>query len=320
MASKFAGILSPRAEQSPQATDQPARKDDSKNNMTTASEPTMSHDRAVTAPPQEHPTKKREDEVRAPSLEYKTHLEQAKHASQPPSNNNNNNPGSSADPNTTPFDPRDATATITALRQQLQMAEQHILVYQNNASHHISDLNNILRTSWDRNRELEANINHLVGEVHKANGYNNMLNQHVLQLRKEAEANEAKHYAALQAANARTKASASRTPPTTMMPPPPPPQPRAPPAAMQDTKTLLEHNIASVVKLRAEIRELKASKKQLQERLLTLGAVPPLDGSAFPQSAGLPREVLDEWSQVLLQRDREIAGLWVMVEREREAR
>jgi hypothetical protein len=89
---------------------------------------------------------------------------------------------------------------------------------------------------------------------------------------------------------------------------------------MQDTKTLLEHNIASVVKLRAEIRELKASKKQLQERLLTLGAVPPLDGRTFLQSAGLPCEVLDEWSQVLLQRDREIAGLWVMVEREREAR
>jgi hypothetical protein len=317
MASKFAGILSPRAEQSPQATGQPAGKDDSENNMTTASEPTMSHDRAVTAPPQEHSTKKREDEVRAESLEYKTHLEQANHAAQPPSNNN---PSTGVNVNTTPFDPRDATATITALRQQLQMAEQHILVYQNNASHHISDLNNIIRTSWDHNRELEANINHLVGEVHKANGYNNMLNQHVLQLRKEAEINEAKHQAVLQAANARAKASASRTPPTTMMPPPPPPQPRAPPAAMQDTKTLLEHNIASVVKLRAEIRELKASKKQLQERLLTLGAVPPLDGSAFLQSAGLPREVLDEWSQVLLQRDREIAGLWVMVEREREAR
>jgi hypothetical protein len=318
MASKFAGILLPRAEQSPQATGQPAGKDDSNNNMTTASEPTMSHDRAVTAPPQEHPTKKREDEVRAQSLEYSTHLEQAKHAAQPPSNSNNNQ-GSSTYPNTTPFDPRDTAATITALRQQLQMAEQHILVYQTNASHHISDLN-IIRTSWDRNRELEANINHLVGEVHKANGYNNMLNQHVLQLRKEAETNEAKHQAALQAANARAKASASRTPPTTMTPPPPPPQPRAPPAAMQDTKTLLEHNIASVVKLRAEIRELKASKKQLQERLLTLGSVPPLDGSTFLQTAGLPREVLDEWSQVLLQRDREIAGLWVMVEREREAR
>jgi hypothetical protein len=315
MASKFAGILSPRAEQSPQATDQPARKDDSKNNMTTTSEPTISHDRAVTAPPQEHSTKRRKYEVRAQSLEHKTHLEHAKHAAQPPSNND---PSTSADPSTTPLDPRDAAATITALRQQLQMAEQHILTYQTNASHHISDLNNIIRTSWDRNRELEANINHLVGEVHKANGYNNMLNQHVLQLRKEAETNEAKHHAALQAANARAKASASRTPPA--MPPPPRPAQRAPPAAMQDTKTLLEHNIASVVKLRAEIRELKASKKQLQERLLTLGSVPPLDGSTFLQSAGLPREVLDEWSQVLLQRDREIAGLWVMVEREREAR
>jgi hypothetical protein len=199
------------------------------------------------------------------------------------------------------------------------MAEQHILIYQNNTSHHISDLNNIIRTSWHRNRELEANINHLASEVHKANGYNNMLNQHVLELREEAATREAKHHAALQATDANAKAPASRTPPV-MMPPPPLPQPRAPPAAMQDTKTLLEHNIASVVKLRARIRELKASKKQLQERLLTLGAVPPLDGSTFLQSAGLPREVLDEWSQVLLQRDREIEGLWVMVERERDAR
>jgi len=65
---------------------------------------------------------------------------------------------------------------------------------------------------------------------------------------------------------------------------------------------------------------LKTTKKQLQERLLTLGAVPPLDGDTFLQSAGLPREVLDEWSQVLLQRDREIAGLKVMVESEREER
>jgi hypothetical protein len=317
MASMYAGILSPKAEPAPRATDQPAQKDDSKNNKTTTSEPTMSHDRAVTAPPQERSAAKdRENESRAQSLEYKTHLEQAKHAAQPPSHNN---PSTSANPNTTPFDPRDAVATITALRQQLQMAEQHILIYQNNASHHISDLNNIIRTSWDRNGQLEANINHLVGEVHKANGYNSTLNQHVLQLRKEAKINEAKHHAALQAVNAKAKASASRTPPV-MMPPPPPPQPRAPPAAMQDTKTLLEHNLASVVKLRAEVRELKTSKKQLQERLLTLGAVPPLEGSTFLQSAGLPREVLDEWSQVLLQRDKEIAGLWVMVEREREAR
>ena len=45
-----------------------------------------------------------------------------------------------------------------------------------------------------------------------------------------------------------------------------------------------------------------------------------MDGAAFLQSANLPREVLDEWSQVLLQRDRGIAGLWVMVDREREAR
>ena len=92
---------------------------------------------------------------------------------------------------------------------------------------------------------------------------------------------------------------------------------------MQNThtlNTLLQHNRASILKLRAEVRELKASKKELQERLLTLGAIPPLDGITFLQSAGLPREVLDEWAQVLLQRDREIAGLWVTIDREREAR
>lgn len=312
MASKFAGILSPTAEPAPKLTDQPAQNDNSKNNMTTASE---SRDRAATAPPQDHhPMKEREDGLRAQSLEYKTHLEQAKDTSQPPSNKDSS---TGVNPDTVPIDPRDAAATIAALRQNLYIAEQHILHFHNEASSRIFQLETLVRSSWDRSNGLEGNINYLTGELHKANDYNRNLNQHIIELRKEAETRETKHRAALQAANAKASASSSRTPSA----PPQPPMPL--PAAMQNTNTLntlLQHNRTSIVKLRAEVRALKASKKQLQERLLTLGAVPPLDGESFLQNAGLPREVLVEWSQVLLQRDREIAGLRVMVERERNER
>lgn len=310
MTSRHDGMLSPTAELTPQTTDQPAKQDDSKNEKAMTSGSTISHGRAATAPLQEqHPTQEREDKVRAQSLEYKMHLEKAKATSQPPPNKDTS---TRATQNTPPIDPREAVATIGALRQQLYIAEQHILIYHNDATRHIADLENLIRTSWDRSGNLETNVNYLIGELHKANDYNTRLNQHALELRQEAETREEQHRAALQAANAKVKASSNRNPPA---------PPMLLPALPQNiTNTLLEHNRASILKLRAEIRELKASKKQLQERLLTLGAVPALDGSTFLQSAGLPREVLDEWSQVLLQRDREIAGLRVMVEREREAR
>lgn len=315
MTSRSSGILSPAAEPTPKPIDQPTQKHDDKNNMTATSASNMSLDRATTAPPQEQrSTAERKDETRAQSLEYKTHPEQARDPSQTPSNNN---PSTTTNPFPTPIDLHDAAATILALRQQLYMAEQHILAYRNDSSSHILHLENLIHSSWNRSASLEANVNYLANEVHKANDYNTTLNQHIIDLRQQAEIKDTKHRVALHAANLKAKASssrtsASRTPP--VLPPPPPP----PPAAMQ--QTLLEHNRASILKLRAEVRELKASKKQLQERLLTLGSVPALDGSTFLQSANLPREVLDEWSQVLLQRDREIAGLWVMVDREREAR
>jgi hypothetical protein len=283
--------------------------------MTTTSE---SYARAATAPPQGRDLSNvHENEIRAQSLEYKTHLEQAKDTSQPPSNNKDSSTGVNSE--TTPIDPREAAATIAALRQNLYIAEQHILHFRNEASSHIFQLETLVRHSWDRNNGLEGNINYLTGELHKANDYNRNLNQHIIELRKEAETRETKHQAALQAANAKARASSSRTPSAM----PPPPALPLPATMMQDTNTLntlLQHNRTSILKLRAEVRELKTTKKQLQERLLTLGAVPPLDGETFLQSAGLPREVLDEWSQVLLQRDREIAGLKVMVEREREER
>lgn len=315
MASKFAGILSPTAEPAPKITDQPTQKDNGKNSMTTTPE---SRDRAATTPPQaqdQHFIKEREDGHLAQSLEHETHLEQAKDTSQHPSNNKDSS--SSMNPDSNPIDPRDAAATIAALRQNLYIAEQHILHSRNETSSHIFQLENLVRHSWDRCNNLEANVNYLHGELHKANSYNSTLNQHIIELRKEADTRETKHQAALQAAKAKARASSDRTPSG-------PPPPRLPlPAVMQNTNTLttlLEHNRTSILKLRAEIRELKASKKQLQERLLTLGAVPALDGTGFLQSAGLPREVLEEWSQVLLQRDREIAGLKVMAEREREER
>lgn len=307
MASRHAGMLSPTPEMAPQTTDQPAKQDDSKNDKPVASASTMSHGRAATAPLQEeHPTPERDDKLRAQSLEYNTHLEKAKAASQPPPNKASSTHATQTTP---PVDPRDTAATIAALRQQLYIAEQHILIYHNDATRHIADLENLIRTSWDRSGNLETNVNYLIGELHKANGYNTTLNQHVLELRAEAEARETTHHAALQAANAKIKASSNRNPPALL-----------PVLTQNTTNTLLEHNRASILKLRAEIRELKASKKQLQERLLTLGAVPALDGSTFLQTAGLPREVLGEWLQVLLQRGREIAGLRVMIDREREAR
>lgn len=307
MASRHAGMLSPTPEMAPQTTDQPAKHYDSKNDKPVASACTMSHGRAATAPLQEeHPTPERDDKLRAQSLEYKTHLEKAKAASQPPPNKASSTHATQTTP---PVDPRDTAATIAALRQQLYIAEQHILIYHNDATRHIADLENLIRTSWDRSGNLETNVNYLIGELHKANGYNTTLNQHVLELRAEAEARETTHHAALQAANAKIKASSNRNPPALL-----------PVLTQNTTNTLLEHNRASILKLRAEIRELKASKKQLQERLLTLGAVPALDGSTFLQTAGLPREVLGEWLQVLLQRGREIAGLRVMIDREREAR
>ena len=312
MASRIGGMLSPSAVPTPQATDQPAQYDNSKNNMTTTSE---SHNRAATAPPQDHSLKDREDGLRVQSLEYKTHLEQAKDASQPPSDNKTTSISANANPSAIPIDidPRDAAATIAALRQNLYIAEQYILHSRNEASSHIFQLEHLIRNSWDRSNNFEANVNYLMNELHKANCYNQTLNQHIIELRKEAETRETKHQSALRAANAKARASSSRTPSA-------PPQP----AVTQHTNTLntlLQHNRASILKLRVEIRELKASKKQLQERLLTLGSVPPLDGTGFLlESAGLPKEVLDEWSQVLLQRDREIAGLKVMIERGGEER
>lgn len=317
MADMFSGIRSPTAEPAPQSTSQSAPEDDNKNNVPTTPPPTMACSRATTAPPHEaRPTTEREDNIRAQSLEYKTQLEQPKptlNTSQPPSQNENKNNliSGSATPSTTTLDPRDAAATIQALRQQLFACEQHTLYYRYEAGRHIYELEHLLRTTWDRGAHLEANVNYLTGEIHKANAYNGSLNEHVHALRKEAEIKEAQHRVALKAAGkASSLSSSSRTPSA----PPPPRQP------LLDTNTQLEHNRTSIRALRAEVRELKASKKQLQDRLLELGSAPAVDDRAFFQNAGVPREVLNEWSQVLLGRDREIASLWVIIEREREAR
>ena len=313
MASKLPSTLPPTAESAPQPTGQPAQKDDSKINMSTTSESTKSQNRAATAPPQEqYSTKEREDKFRAQSLGYPTHLEQARHPSQPPSNRHpshppsNRHPGDSATPATAPLD--DASATIMALRQEIYIAEQHIMSYRHQAGNHISQLEDIIRTSWDRSASLEANVNYLIGEVQKANTYNGALNDHVHGLLREAETREMQHRLALQAANAKASAASTRA--------------SAPPplAAMQDSSTLLKHNRTTIRTLRAEIRDLKAGKKQLHDRVQELCSAPVVDGSAFFQNAGLPREVLDEWSQVLLGRERERAGLLVMYETEREAR
>lgn len=76
--------------------------------------------------------------------------------------------------------------------------------------------------------------------------------------------------------------------------------------------------------LRAEIRALKADKKDLQNRLLDLHS-PSSSASRDRellqmQNAGLTGKGLAEWADVLLERDREIEALKVLVEREREGR
>jgi hypothetical protein len=317
MANPFTGILSTVPETIPQVADQPAPKDHDKNNTTSTAEPTMAGDRAATAPPQEpQPSKKRKLELRAKSVECKTQLEQPKlvaSTSQAPSinNNTNNSIAGDATPNIIPIDPRDAAATILTLQQQLYILEQHTLHYRREAGRHIQELENIIRGTWERTAQLETNVTFLIGEVEKANVYNGNLNEHVLALRRDAETREAKHRIALQSASkAPASRSSSRT--ASALPPPPPP-PRPLPNALQDSNTLLEHNRATIRTLRSEVRDLKASKKELQDRLLELGSAPAVDGRAFFQNAGVSREVLNEWSQVLLGRDREIAGLLVRV-------
>jgi hypothetical protein len=314
MANPFTPILSPLAEPAPQTTWQPPQKDDNKNNMATTSASAMAGDRATTAPPQEpHPAKEHEDEFRAKSLEYKTQLEQAKPSPSTSQLPTNNNISRSATPNAAPFDPRDANATIQALRQQLWISEQHTIYYRNEAGRHIYELEHLVRTTWERGAQLEANVTYLIGEVEKANAYNGTLNEHVLGLRQEAEIKEAQHRVALRSAKSKASARASVSSTRT-------PSARPPPSASQDNDTLLGHNRATICSLRAEIRDLKASKKEVQDRLLELGSAPAVDGRAFFQNAGVPREVLNDWSQVLLGKDREVAALCVRLDREREAR
>jgi len=327
MANPFTGIHSTTPKTTPQVADQPALKDHDKNNTASTAELTMAFNRAATAPPQEpQPSKKRKLELRAKSVECKTSLEQPKSipsTSQTPSINNttntNNNITGNATPNIIPTDPRDAAATILALQQQLYISEQHTLHYRREAGRHIQELENIIRGTWERTAQLETNVTFLIGEVEKANVYNGNLNEHVLALRRDAETREAKHRIALQSASSKasTSRSSSRTA-SALLPPPSPPRPL--PNALQDSNTLLEHNRATIRTLRSEIRELKASKKELQDRLLELGSAPAVDGRAFIQNAGVPCEVMNEWSQVLLGRNREIAGLLVRIEREKEAR
>jgi hypothetical protein len=86
------------------------------------------------------------------------------------------------------------------------------------------------------------------------------------------------------------------------------------------TRTLLGHNRTTLRSLRTEIRTLKTANKQVQDRLLKLRSAPAVDARTVLQDPGVPREVLREWSEVLLEKDQEIAGLGVLLEREREAR
>lgn len=261
-----------------------------------------------------------EHELRARVLELQTQLEQVQkefHASQQPDASKPREARSNANDT---HNPHDANLTITALRQQLYVSEQRTLHFRQQADQHVYELEHLVRTAWDRCHTLEGNLNYLIGELEKANGYNAALNEHVVRLRKEAELREReiqrRDAAALALHSNKAKESPSssagcaRNGNNKVAPIVPP---------GKDTRTLLAHNQATIRTLCADIRALKAAKNLLEDRVLALGPAPaPDDMELFTRCAGLPREVLQEWSAVLLGRDREVASMAVKLERERE--
>lgn len=312
---EISSILSPPVEPARPSIEQPAQGDHSKDDMTKTTS-TMTFDQAATAPAEEPETPKaHEDDHAAESRPQPEQTKAAPHVyNQTTTNNTTTTPTNPTNP--TPS-PHDQALTIQALRQQLYIAEQHILYFRNEAGRHIWELEHLVRTTWDRSAQLEANVTYLVAELEKANAYNGSLSEHVRALRKDAESRETQYRATLQTA---TKQQQQASSPSSSSSASAPRKSAAPPLPMQDSSTLLGHNRTTIRSLRTEIRDLKASKNKLQKRLLELSSAPAVDGRAFLQRAGLPREVLSEWSQVLLGKDREIAGLRVIIERERAER
>lgn len=227
---------------------------------------------------------------------------------QPDTTTSNSSSSSSASSTTNllnpPPYPYPASITIQALQQQLYASQQDALALRQQAGQHIHELEVLVHTTWQRSNALEANATHLAAELERANAYIVTAERDMRDLRMEAAKKDKQHCEALN--QARTTAAARVVPP------------------MQDSDTLLEHNRTTIRVLRAEIRGLKGGKKELQERLIRLGQ----GSEAMAGVRELPRwaearvrgDVLEEWNEVLVGKERQIVGLQVMLEREREER
>jgi hypothetical protein len=183
----------------------------------------------------------------------------------------NTTPTTAPAPSTTTATAYDANITIHSLRQQLFVAEHNQIQYRYEAAQHVHQLENLVRSTWDRATHLEANVHYLSAELEKANSYNATLNEHVRGLRKDMEIKEAQQKVALKAAKAKaggSKAAISSTA-RILATPTPAPTPAVTPAmtlSLNDarTRTLLGHNRTTLRSLRTEIRTLKTANKQVQ--------------------------------------------------------
>jgi hypothetical protein len=291
-----------------------------------------------------HALRERENSLHAQSNEPKTRAIESRtqpsrassaRNSQQPDNGNktsstkNRNTGPSKAPtpvpSTTTAPSYDASITIQSLQQQLFIAEHHQTQIRYEAAQQFHQLQTVIRSTHDRATHLEANVHYLSAELEKANSYNATLNEHVRGLRADMEVKKVQHKAALKAAKAKaggSKAAGSSSARILAAPTATPAPTPAVTLSLNDarTRTLLEHNRTTIRSLRTEIRTLKTANKQVQDRLLELRSAPAVDGRAVLQNSDMPGEVLREWSEVLLEKDRKIAGLGVLLEREREAR
>lgn len=261
--------------------------------------------------------KQREAELQAQVAKYKEQLKQSTTSSNStpkdtPSGIPDGRPSSSTkqpqkdDNNSTLYD---SGIQIQTLKQQLFVSEQNTIQFKNNVAQREHELGSQLQASWQQNAALHGNVNYLITELQKANAFNHDLHMQLQTSHSEA---EQKKRTPLNIAN--TNKAAGKQPV--------PIAPRPPPAPLNDTATLLAHTQTTIRSLRTEIRTLKTSRTELQDRLLHLSKVgaPNDTASEFLRASGFPADVLQQWSEVLLGRDREIAWLKVEVEREREMR
>lgn len=233
----------------------------------------------------------------------------------------------------------DANIRVQTLEQQIFVAERHIIQLHEHAGQREHGLIEHIQGLTQANATLDGNINYLINELEKANAVNQGLNRELQHLKRRTLSNLAppppsqrgtaaqRQLAPSQQQQVSAASSAHPIPPAPRAQPPAltlqtqnlPPAPTSP---LDDPTTMLIHAQTSLRSLRAEVRSLKTSKLALQDRLVHLAnATQPDDVAAdFLRGFGLPPHVVEKWFEVLRARDRKIAGLEALVEREREMR